>query len=745
MPKGMEVYLDLSRVYKFPDYARENIGSGTVHRPPDVSGFLKQVVAELRGRYGDYLADAVEEEITKVVGPLTTAALIAPMQEGLPIPVPVRDAYRVTPLGWTLPVLPAQRLATVTLYLTLGEDTFLGTATGRRKLGQLASRQSGTESGLSRSGRWTFDFPRGWLRVLAPFRAADAGSQPGHHPPSLRPGTLNSQWWNLVYSLWGDTDRSVSQAEWTEHSTGIVFHANDPGPALFSVAAGLSAEITVESAPAAFFDIATLGSFQGQTTIPVPLQWLNTPLVLKYDPRRLALADKPDGRQAVGPLMRELDARLPPPGTEAAGTEAAGTVLESVLVAPRDPPSHPAGPRIQPWEAGRTLAELHPGILLDTSRLDGAVVEVYGGLRPLRRLALPLVLRVPAERQVPGWSAAAAWDAFGTWFANHVAKAPPGSSWLHPRSDLTRQLAVIISSAFLADRFIQLVTSGVRTPFRLPGRLYYTPASLEIYAKITDIVEGLSTHEAMSKDFTGRASTRRWRDAEHRRIHALRLVPGGQSAAQPAAGLSERPRRPLRRRLHGLGRRFGDPAVPDRPGTRPEDHRPGPHPADPDGQLEGGHPPGQSHRLVQPRVLPPRPLRVRRAGANTEDHHLGTERAQGRHPQQPATQPTGRPRRNRRQAPEHPHPARPRTHTDRHRRPLAGRGQHRGRVGQRRRAHACARPGSVGRDGRDGRGGGGQRGRGGRRRTGCGPRGQPRARPRRPDSRRLAGLRRRGP
>jgi len=52
MPSGREVYLDLSRRYKFPEHAREHIGSATVHRAPDIGGFTANLVQLLRDPFG---------------------------------------------------------------------------------------------------------------------------------------------------------------------------------------------------------------------------------------------------------------------------------------------------------------------------------------------------------------------------------------------------------------------------------------------------------------------------------------------------------------------------------------------------------------------------------------------------------------------------------------------------------------------------------------------------------------------
>ena len=130
MPAALAVTLDSGAAFELPDVLRrsQGLGGGSIEEPPDISAFIHDVVESVRQRYGDALAEPVEEELDKLTDPDVTAAMLDLFFDELRQPVAAAQYLSIPLPGLTfgLPVLPGQRTVTVTIKARYVRDEYQG-------------------------------------------------------------------------------------------------------------------------------------------------------------------------------------------------------------------------------------------------------------------------------------------------------------------------------------------------------------------------------------------------------------------------------------------------------------------------------------------------------------------------------------------------------------------------------------------------------------------------------------------
>ena len=456
MPAGQEVSPDTTVSFQLPEVVRrgQGLGGGSVDAPPDLSPLVHDIVDSIRERYGEALAEPVEEELDKLTDPDIAASVLDLLFDEVRQPVAVGQFLTVPVPGLSLrlPVLPGQRTVTVTMRARYHHDEFQGLLPTKHYLshndnaGQVARRRH------ARVRRHVLDLPRAWLTT-----------------DQVDP--LNSMWLFANGGLFGETNRRTAASDAEDSGRGITMDTGGGergrGVAVFHVWLELSAQVTIATAPAAAVDAMTLGALQSTETWQVPTRDPADPLEIIYDPHLLVpgVAEPPAELAGPGPVSPALAAAV-------VAAEPGGT-----SIAEGDTPAPAAWPAV----------EVKPGWLADAN------VESIEGLVDVRALASQLV--APVTREV----AAGAWPWIRFVWRNYVSDPPLGSAWLRSRPFTEDFLYSVLNKAFLAGRIQSLLTSTVRIPLSVPGRLSRYDSDLELSVGIVGAQRGRSTDEVMTK------------------------------------------------------------------------------------------------------------------------------------------------------------------------------------------------------------------------------------------------------
>ncbi|MER7277847.1 hypothetical protein ABT369_25740 [Dactylosporangium sp. NPDC000244] len=252
-------------------------------------------------------------------------------------------------------------------------------------------------------------------------------------------------------------------------------HNGRAGTAVFDVKLRFDADVTMDTAPAAWIDAVTLGATQTGESWTVDPYVPSEPARMKFDPRLLDPAPAgPDRYQTIGPL--------PPPPV------------------PAGPPREPIR-RIDASTPLHLLTDRRPTTFAHPRRLEQVRLAGFGpdDLKALRALAATLA--VPR-----GATAGSRWGTVPAALANHIWNAPPGASWFHPRAVLQNQIDAIVNAAFLAGRGTDLITTGVQAPMLLGNRFSRPVATLELLAGVEGIWPVRIVDDVKSRRFTGGSS-----------------------------------------------------------------------------------------------------------------------------------------------------------------------------------------------------------------------------------------------
>ncbi|RKE22068.1 hypothetical protein BX266_5483 [Streptomyces sp. TLI_171] len=475
MPKGLEVRLDTSVPYELPAEQIGDLGDSGIVSPPDAGAVVTEVTDWVEQKYGKATADAVADGIGKVLGPMNTAGAMDLLVHGHQITVPVvgRAVLASERLGVKLPTLfPVDRTFTIELKAELSEPKFLGRVPYSR-IGKRYTAETTAGESSRRAARYGVDPVRFW-----------------YNKTTMGEG-YRSFWQNVNLTRYGQTARKAGLTTSVEHKLGTTLERQGLTSADFSRKVSWSAVITVETAPSAMVDAATLGSFQTTVTQTVHAQQTST-LTTRHDVAMLNEVSHPD--RSVEPTQADAGQ---------IGNDEEAQAVQPHTIRPDWAPQLPDIDRTLLPPQTR-LSELREG--LDLSKLQAIEPDVLGRVEVLRfqglrefgdkvyRLILPEEAAYPKSisgpRDAAGY-AKALWQ-------NFVSNPPPGASWFNPRSNLRGQVSATVNPAFLGGQIKGLLTGGVEVGIEIPGRFSTLKADLEL---LTDVVRVRDGNRSVDESF----------------------------------------------------------------------------------------------------------------------------------------------------------------------------------------------------------------------------------------------------
>ncbi|MFD9123965.1 hypothetical protein [Kitasatospora sp. NPDC059571] len=498
MPAQSQVRRDFSEVYELPEDQIGSLQGESIKQAPDSGILVDAVEAHVGERYGQAAAHAVTEKVSSVLGQWNTAAAMDLMLHGHEITVPVAGRVHLvlSRLGLDVPTfVPVNRTFTVRLKAELSDPVYQGRVPWTR-----IGKRYGAEESIGEYSR------RAARHGVDPVRLWYNHNQFGK--------TVNSWYQNANLTLYGQTTRKAALTSGHERSLGTTLDLRGLTAAEFSRTVTWSATVTVETAPPAMADAATLGALQLHDSFDLrPAR--TSVLVTRHDTHMLHRKGDPSAIVEPPPAPPSPSGE-PPDGAPTSRPERDTTQPQQpseppVVPTTRQPGWDPALPGIErrPLEPHAAFSLVRNGLRLD--HLDAEAGGLLDLVQPLRfvglddleqrvyRLLLPQAAPYPAT--LGTLTDAAAYGA-AVW-RNFISDPPPGAGWFNPRLNLRRQAGAVMNDQFLGGRFRQLTTSGVTVPIQLPGRFSTLTADLEILMDITRVQDGgYTVHETMAAAFS---------------------------------------------------------------------------------------------------------------------------------------------------------------------------------------------------------------------------------------------------